>query len=264
MTDTTVKTPTKGRARLTENTLRTDRWWQQPLINGIVLAVIVIYLTVVSLINKDYSWEPYISPMYSPCLATTCAAGAGYSIVPWLTWLTPAIIIIGGPMGFRVTCYYYRKAYYRSFWAAPAACGVKEPHGKYTGERRFPLILQNAHRYFFWIAILFNCYLTYDAVLGFKNHQGHWGHMGLGTVVLIINAITLWTYSLSCHACRHAVGGRIKHFSKHPLRYRMWSMVSKMNPYHMQFAWISLVWVALTDLYIRLVASGVITDPRFF
>jgi hypothetical protein len=32
----------------------------------------------------------------------------------------------------------------------------------------------------------------------------------------------------------------------------------------MQYAWASLIWVALTDLYVRLLASGTFTDPRFF
>jgi hypothetical protein len=32
----------------------------------------------------------------------------------------------------------------------------------------------------------------------------------------------------------------------------------------MQLAWVSLIVVALADLYVRLVASGWITDPRFF
>jgi len=31
----------------------------------------------------------------------------------------------------------------------------------------------------------------------------------------------------------------------------------------MQLAWASLAFVAFTDLYVRLVASGTITDPRF-
>ena len=141
---------------------------------------------------------------------------------------------------------------------------MREPHAKYTGETRFPLILQNVHRYFFWIAMVFNVILTADAVIAFRNHQGQWGHMGLGTLVLLVNAALLWLYSLSCHACRHAVGGRLKHFSKHPARYWMWTQVSKLNAKHMQFAWISLFWVLFTDLYIRLVASGAITDPRFF
>ena len=106
--------------------------------------------------------------------------------------------------------------------------------------------------------------LTTDAVLAFKNHQGQWGHMGLGTLVLIVNAALLWLYSLSCHACRHVTGGRLKHFSKHPVRYKAWTLVSKLNGRHMQFAWISLGFVLFTDLYIRLVASGAFADPRFF
>ena len=141
---------------------------------------------------------------------------------------------------------------------------MREPHAKYTGETRLPLILQNVHRYFFWIAMAFNVILTIDAIIAFRNHQDQWGHMGLGTLVLVVNAALLWLYSLSCHVCRHTVGGRLKHFSKHPVRYWMWTQVSKLNARHMQFAWLSLFWVLLTDLYIRLVASGAITDPRFF
>jgi hypothetical protein len=256
--------PAKTRAQIGDKTLRKDNWRRQPSINAIGLGVVVIYLTWASLVNGNYFWKPYISPLYSPCLATTCVPGAGLHWIPWLTWLTPAIIIIGGPMGFRFTCYYYRKAYYRSFWRAPEACAVKEPHAKYTGETRAPLILQNVHRYFFFIALIFNVILTFDAVLGFQNHQGQWGHMGLGTLVLIINAALLWIYSLSCHACRHITGGRLKHFSKHPVRYKAWTLVSRLNAKHMQFAWVSLGFVLFTDLYIRLVASGAITDPRFF
>ncbi len=259
-----TQAPAKTRAQIESKTLRRDNWRRQPAINAIGLGVVVVYLTWASLVNADYFWKPYISPLYSPCLATTCTPGAGLHWIPWVAWLTPAIIIIGGPMGFRFTCYYYRKAYYRSFWRAPEACAVREPHARYTGETRAPLILQNVHRYFFFIALAFNVILTADAVLAFQNHRGQWGHMGLGTLVLIVNAALLWIYSLSCHACRHITGGRLKHFSKHPVRYRAWTLVSKLNTRHMQYAWVSLFWVLFTDLYIRLVASGAITDPRFF
>jgi hypothetical protein len=259
-----TQAPAKTRAQIASKTLRKDPWWRQPAITAAFLAVVVIYLTWASLVNTDYFWAPYISPLYSPCLATTCAAGSGFHWIPWLSALTPAIIIIGGPMGFRFTCYYYRKAYYRSFWQSPPACAVREPHGTYTGETRLPLILQNLHRYFFYIALLFNVVLTIDAVLAFKDHAGQWGHMGLGTLVLIVNAALLWLYSLSCHACRHVTGGRLKHFSKHPVRYKAWTLVSRLNGYHMQFAWVSLGFVLFTDLYIRLVAAGVFADPRFF
>jgi hypothetical protein len=256
--------PGKTRAQISKKTLRTDRWWQQPLINAIALGAVVVYLTWASLVNENSWWKPYISPLYSPCLANKCPAGSGSDWIPWVGWLTPAILIIWGPMGFRFTCYYYRKAYYRAFWQAPASCAVKEPHAKYTGESRFPLILQNVHRYFFYVALIFNVILTWDAVLGFRNHTGQWGHMGLGTLVLIVNASLLWLYSLSCHACRHVTGGRLKHFSKHPVRYWMWTKVSKLNAKHQQLAWVSLFWVLFTDLYIRLVASGTFHDPRFF
>jgi hypothetical protein len=167
-------------------------------------------------------------------------------------------------LGFRMTCYYYRKAYYRAFWQSPPACAVAEPHGKYSGETKFPLIFQNAHRYFFVLATLFNIILTWDAVLGYRNAQGQWGHMGLGSLILVINACLLWAYSASCHSCRHIMGGRLKHFSKHPVRYKAWGFVSKLNTRHMLLAWLSLFGVALTDLYVWLLSSGAFTDPRFF
>lgn len=176
--------------------------------------------------------------------------------------LTQGVIILIFPLGFRLTCYYYRKAYYRSWWLSPSACAVPEPRRRYTGETRFPLLGQNVHRYFFYAALAFNVILTWDAIAAF-DFGGHIG-IGVGTVVLVINAVLLWLYSLSCHACRHAVGGRINHFSKHPIRYKAWTFVSRLNPYHGNFAWLSLVWVALTDLYVRLMASGVIHDPRVF
>ena len=71
-------------------------------------------------------------------------------------------------------------------------------------------------------------------------------------------------YSLGCHSCRHLIGGQLKHFSCHPIRYGMWVVVTKLNARHMEFAWASLIFVALTDLYVRLVSSGTISDPRFF
>src|SRR4249920_2677871 len=165
--------PGKTRAQIPERTLRKDPWWRQPAVNATALAVVVAYLTWASLVNADYFWQPYISPLYSPCLATTCTSGAGYDWIPWLTWLSPAIIIIGGPLGFRLTCYYYRKAYYRAFWRAPAACAVREPHAKYTGETRLPLILQNVHRYFFYAAVLVGILLTYDVTQAFRGPDGN-------------------------------------------------------------------------------------------
>ncbi|MDQ1486554.1 MAG: hypothetical protein QOJ62_2247 [Actinomycetota bacterium] len=258
------------RADISAKTLRTDRWWIQPLVTFGVLSSFIVYATWAAFIDRDYFWEPYVSPFYSPCLATKCGTVPGSSGVPHIgifgQWFftSPAIIILIVPLGFRMTCYYYRKAYYRSFWLSPPACAVAEPHRKYTGETRFPLIVQNFHRYFFYLGILLNIILTYDAVIAFRNHNGAWGHAGVGTLVLLLNAVFLWAYTASCHSCRSIVGGRLNHFSKHPIRYWLWSQVTRFNRYHMQIAWVSLVWVAWSDVYVRLVASGTITDLRFF
>ena len=129
------------------------------------------------------------------------------------------------PLGFRLTCYYYRKAYYRSFWWSPPACAVADAHGSYSGETRFPLILQNIHRYFFWILLIFNCILTYDAVESFQQPGDRIG-IGVGTVILCVNAAFLWLYSLSCHACRHFCGGQVRSFAKHPVRHKLWKFVT--------------------------------------
>ncbi len=254
------------RARISARTLRRDRWWLQPALTALALLLFVVYATWRAFEGRHYFAMPYLSPFYSPCLSTSCvphSAEFGTPIGDW--WrLSPALLILVFPLGFRMTCYYYRKAYYRSFWLSPPACAVAEPHRRYTGEMRFPLVFQNAHRYFFYFGLIFNVILTYDAVLAFRNEEGEWGHMGLGTLVLLANAVLLWLYSLSCHSCRHVIGGRLNSFSRHPTRYRMWTFVSKLNTRHMQFAWVSLVGVAVTDFYVRLVASGAIDDPRFF
>src|SRR5258708_13524973 len=120
----------KTRAQISQKTLRTDRWWQQPAINAIGLGAVVIYLTWASLVNEDYFWKPYISPLYSPCLATKCAAGSGSAWIPWMSWLTPSILIFWAPMGFRFPCYYYRKAYYPPFCHPPPSVALSIPPPK--------------------------------------------------------------------------------------------------------------------------------------
>ena len=254
------------RASIEARTLRQDRWWLYPAVTFTVFFTFVVYSTIRAFMGRDYFAEPYLSPFYSPCLGD-CVKGSSDFGQPfgWFP-LSAALIVLIFPLGFRLTCYYYRKAYYRSFWLSPPACGVAEPHTAYTGETRFPLILQNVHRWFWYATFVVALILTWDVVLAFGPAPGEPDgiHMGLGTVLMLINVAFIWLYQLSCHSCRHIVGGRLRHFSKHPVRYRLWTWVSKLNARHANYAWLSLFSVALVDLYIFLLASGAIDDPRFF
>lgn len=267
MTSTDTPSGVSGptRARIGAKTLRKDRWWLSPLATFVVFSAFVVYATWRAFSGENYYASPYLSPLYSPCLSGQCVPGSSDFGQPFGGWpFSPALIILIFPLGFRFTCYYYRKAYYRAFWLSPPACGVAEPHRKYTGESRFPLILQNVHRWFWYVAMLFGCVLTFDTVLSFRNAEHEWGHMGLGTLLMMINIVLIWLYTLSCHSCRHIMGGRLRHFSKHPVRYRLWTWVSKLNERHPTFAWYSLFSVALMDLYVYLLATGRIEDVRFF
>jgi hypothetical protein len=242
-------------------TLRRDRWWRAPLVTVVVLVGFIVYGTWVAFANEHYFTDPYLSPFYSPCLASNCTHATLPVIGDWWT-LSPALLILPFPLGFRLTCYYYRKAYYRGFWLSPPACAVTEPHRRYTGETRFPLILQNIHRYFFYAAIPFPIILFIDGVRAFSFPDGF--GMGLGTLILLVNAGLLGAYTLSCHSCRHLCGGHVDVFSKSPVRSRLWLFVSRLNVRHGEIAWVSLFGVALTDVYVRLVSTGVISDVRFF
>jgi hypothetical protein len=261
-TDSDVRGST--RARIEAKTLRTDRWWLYPLATFVVFTAFVIYATIRAFQGAHYYAAPYLSPFYSPCLGD-CVEGSSDFGQPFGWWpLSAALIILIFPLGFRMSCYYYRKAYYRAFWLSPPACAVAEPHKSYSGETRLPLMLNNLHRWFWYAAVVVAAILTFDTVLTFRNEEGEWGHMGLGTLIFLVNIYLIWMYTLSCHSCRHAVGGRLRHFSKHPIRYRMWTWVSKQNEQHARYAWLSLFSVALADLYVLLLSTGAFSDPRFF
>ncbi|CAJ1509818.1 hypothetical protein [[Mycobacterium] burgundiense] len=253
---TGVFSPT--RAKIPQRTLRTDNWLKAPILTNLGLAAFVIYATVRAFMQQDYFVPQYnyLTPFYSPCLSVGCIPEASHfgQFLPDVWWLPYAAISLPFLLLFRVTCYYYRRAYYRSVWQSPTACAVAEPHGKYTGETRFPLIIQNSHRYFFYAAVLISLVNTYDAILAFDTPTGF--RIGVGNIILVVNITLLWVYTLSCHSCRHVTGGRLKHFSKHPVRYWIWTQVSKINTRHMEFAWITLGTLMLTDFYIMLVARG--------
>ncbi len=250
-----------GQGRSGPRTERRDLWWVLPLTVVIVFSAFIIYTTWAALQDANYYRQPYLSPYYSPCLATHCVHTTIGIFGSWWA-LSPAILILAFPGGLRLTCYYYRKSYYRSFWLAPPACGVMDARKGYSGETRFPLVWQAIHRWFFWASLVVIAFLWWDVIEAFQFHDGF--GIGLGTVIMFANVILLSLYSLSCHSCRYLVGGYLDRFFKAPVRYHMWRVVSRLNARHATYAWISLFSVALTDLYIRLVASGTLHDVRFF
>jgi hypothetical protein len=250
------------RAALAERTFRADRWWLAPLITVLVLGAFTVYGTWAALRPGGVHFDdPYLSPFYSPCLTDRCEDHYTPHLLGDGLGLSPGVFILVFPLGFRLTCYYYRKAYYRAFMWSPPACAIPDARKTYRGETRFPLVLQNIHRYFFYFAVPFALILSYDAVRAFFFPDGF--GIGVGTVVLLANAALIWLYTLSCHSCRHLCGGGLKQFSRAPRRFRLWQRLSRLNSRHMLYAWASLVWIALTDFYIWLVATDRLTDYHF-
>jgi hypothetical protein len=250
-------------------TKRKDFWWVQPLVVFIGLSTFLVYATWAAMQGKYYEWGPYLSPMYSPLLFGE-SHHSWFGLRPdWLPlWITPAILILWAPGGFRVTCYYYRGAYYKSFWGDPPSCTVGEPRKYYRGENSFPLIFQNIHRFFLYLALIFIVILSYDTwkALWFPNPQTGQTQFGIGvgTIVLALNAVLLGGYTLGCHSLRHLIGGGVDEISKKPLCQFAYGNVSKLNRRHMTWAWCSLIWVMFSDLYVRLLARGVWHDWRIF
>jgi hypothetical protein len=251
------------------NTERRDTWWAGPLATAFAFGGFIIYSTFRAAYNADYQLghgtvvlpeHAYLlSPFYSPLLA-----------LPWLpACLSPAFLILWAPGGFRVTCYYYRKAYYRAFFLDPPACAVGEARKGYQGETRL-LLFQNLHRYFLYLALAFLVLLTIDVI-----HACLWptaaGRLtfgiSVGTLVLAVNATLLSLYTFSCHSLRHLVGGNIDCFScvaLGPTRYKLWKGATALNRNHMLWAWTSLFMVGFADFYVWMVASGRIHDVELF
>jgi len=236
-------------------TQRKDAWWLQPVAVALGFGSFIVYSTWAALQGNYYQWGPYLSPFYSPLL-------------PSWRGISPAFLILWMPAGFRATCYYYRKAYYRAYFLDPPACGVGEfGEHKYCGETKFPFLLQNMHRYFLYLAILVLCFLWKEAFEGFW-FDGKFG-MGVGSIVLLANASMLSCYTFGCHSLRHLIGGKRDTFASSSgsgcsASHSCWKGVTKLNEHHQLWAWISLFVVGFSDFYVRMVAMGKITDLRLF
>ncbi len=272
-------------------TSRKDAWWLQPLVVFLGLSAFVVYSTWAAFQGAHYEFGPYLSPMYSPLLFNAGTAFGEASLGhhtwfgDWPGWIpsiipaSPALIILTIPAGFRFTCYYYRGAYYKAFWADPLNCAVGEPRNGYRGEQFWPLLMQNIHRYLFYLAALYIVILGYDAWVGMWYHPD-WAEkggkmlfgqefregfgIGVGTLVLILNVILLGGYTFGCHCARHFSGGFKDRITEVAWGKKPYHCISCLNRNHMKWAWCSLIWVGFTDFYIRMVSMGFWTDWRLF
>ena len=252
-------------------TMRTDVWWFRPLAVFVSLATFLVYATWAAWQGDHYTYGPYISPFYSPELfghSQHTLFGPRPAWWPSGIVFSPALLILPFPGLFRLTCYYYRGAYYRAFWADPPACAVGEPRKTYWGESRFPLLLQNVHRYFMYVALLFLVFLAADV------YQALWFldpvtgkesfGIGVGTLVLAGNVVLLSGYTLGCHSFRHVVGGYLDRLSGSRVRRTIYDCSTRLNRGHLKWAWISLMSVPFADLYVRLCSMGIWHDWRIW
>jgi hypothetical protein len=266
---TRVSLPLSKPRRMGE-TLRRDTWWVQPLVVFLILTSFIVYATWAAFQNAHYTvpGTNYLSPFYSPELwGDSPHAWFGPKPAWWPSWLpfSPALIILPFPALFRFTCYYYRGAYYKAFWSDPPSCAVGEWRSSYLGEKTFPLVLQNIHRYFMYFAILFLFFLSYDAIISYwfpTPGGGKTFGIGLGSLILTANVICLTGYTIGCHSFRHLVGGRHDRLSRHPIQKKMYDCSSCLNRGHMNWAWVSLFMVAFADIYVRMCSMGYWTDVR--
>src|SRR5665213_3203767 len=230
-------------------TARRDGWWVMPLTTFVVFSSFIVYVTW-ALFQGDNYWDGnYLSPLYSP----EQFGGSPHAVFgpwrwPWMPFIkySPAMLI---PV-------------------IPPACAVGEPRHDYRGEAKWPLLIQNLHRYALYFALIFIVLLSIDVVKGFCFNDPKTGHatfgVGIGSLVLLLNVVLIAGYTLGCHSFRHLVAGVLDVFSKAPLRKKVYDCASCLNRHHPKWAWCSLVWVGLTDVYIRLCSMGVIHDLRIF
>jgi hypothetical protein len=233
---------------------RDKPWWLLPVTTVVVLGGFSLYALWTAFLgpgdNHVSEAGPYLSPFFSPLL---------FRHGP----ITPALWVLWSPLLFRATCYYYRKAYYRSFFWDPPACAIGEMrHREYKGETRFPLFLNNLHRFFLYAAIIVIVFLWIDAIaaLVFNGHL----YFGLGTLIMLVNVVLLSLYTFGCHGFRHLVGGGLNCFSRAAggkARHSLWQGVTVLNVRHAAWAWLSMFSVVITDIYIRLVQTGM-SDPH--
>ena len=238
-------------------TFRKDNWALKWFVFGLSFFIFALYSVLViffDFFNGFYfSGDPtplYISPFYGPPLLPVMA------VIPF------AVATLWIPFGFRGTCYYMRRVYYRSFFQSPPACtvtGISARKGKYSGETRFPWWVNHSHRYFLYGAILLGIYHWFEAILTLM-HQDSF-YFGVGCILAFLDAICLTFYIVSCHAFRNLFGGGVKR--QNLVVNQIWGFTSKLNKHHGFWFWCSLFSIWLFDVYIRLLNLGILHEVRF-
>lgn len=214
------------------------RLWAFLLI--LVLSVVALYLyRITGMVNG------YTDPFYSPTLA-----------------VIPLIAL------FRLSCYAYRKDYYRHIFRHPLACADGERFDSekrtYKGETGF-FLLNNFHRYFFYIGLAILPFFYWDFYLSLTYIPGYFV-LRLGSIILLGNALLLTLWTVSCHAFRHIAGGYIDCYNCKAggkgIK-KFYNAQSRLNLHHEQLAFLSLLVVVGVDLYIRAVLMGLPVDFTF-
>ena len=135
--------------------LRTDRCGGPRCHRRRALAFIV-YSTWRAFANADHYAALFVSPVLLPVSGGELRDDAGrpnWEIFGSRRGLSPALPILIFRLGFRLTCYYYRKAYYWGLLGLNTGLRGRRTAQEVHGETRFLLILQNIHRYFFYVAV---------------------------------------------------------------------------------------------------------------
>jgi len=262
-------------------TNRIDNWWSQPLTMGVGLTAALLYTfwrlflygteaaDGTSLISYKLHGSTVMSPIFSPNVLEWDLFGLSSWNHP--EWVNAAILVLWIPFGFRGTCYYMRRVYYRTFFASPTACWVDEPDINkaigYKGEKRL-FIFNNLHRYFLYAAMVILVIKWWDVThtMHFTSttHDGY--GVSIGTFVMAIEAFLLTMYVTSCHALRHLAGGMLDRWTTGISRVRgqLFGKISVLNRSHGFWFWTSLAFVFLGDLWVLAVAEGRISDAVLF
>ena len=223
-----------------------------------------MYANWAALQNKYYTFGPYISPFYSPEIfgdSPHAWFGPKPSWYPSFLPFSPALFILWIPGLFRFTCYYYRGAYYKSFWADPPACAVGEPRKSYL--RRAQLSADPAE-----FSPLFSAALLHRlGIPGLRRYEAFWFPDGFGIGVGTHRARRQrrsCSAAMSSAATRSATwsAAAFDRISEHPVRHKLYDCVTCLNGNHKKWAWASLFSVGFADIYVRLCAMGIWSDWR--